>query len=194
MAVTGGATYGPMKPYDWPQDKVKIPNGQGLMPRLDERNAFVTKREGMFFTAEDTYAGATAIKREYLIETPPDGDFWCNGIRAIAEDTTAGNTYTSVPGWKINIIDVRTGWDITFPYARFGFFKTVNRNGIADANKVMPQGSGPFKSTSTLIQPFCFTRNGAIRLIVDTTDAQLPNQQFWQIAFIGWKEYQYASR
>jgi hypothetical protein len=193
MSVIGGPKYGPLKPYEWPQDKVKIPNGQGLMPRVDERNAFVTKREAAFFTAEDTYAGATAIKREYILETPPDGDFWCNGIRSISINTVTG-VYTNVPAWKVNIFDIRTGDDLTFPFVRFGFFKTVNLAGIADANKPLPQGSGPLKSTSTLIQPYCFTRNGGIRVVVDTTDAQLAQQQNWQLCFIGWKEYQYASR
>lgn len=164
------------------------------MPRVDERNAYVTKREGAILTVGDTFAGASDIYREYITEVDPDADFYCNGIIATSIDGVSLD-YTTVPGWKIQIIDIRTGFNLTFPFVRFGFFKAFPRSGIAGAERPLPSdGSGPFKPTSTIIQPYCFTRNGAIRTIVDTTGAQLPNAQRWQISYLGWKEYQYASR
>jgi hypothetical protein len=194
MSLIGGAKYGPLKPYDWPQDKSKVPNGQGLMPRVDERNSFVSKREGCFYTQGDTFAGATAIRREYIIPTEPDGDFWCNGISAIAVNQVSLD-FDQVPGWKVQIEDLRTGWNLTFPFVRFGFFQAFPASGVADANRPIPgSGSSPFKATSTLIQPFCFTRNGGIKLSIDTTGVELVDAQAWQICFSGWKEYQYASR
>lgn len=183
------AKYGKLKPYEWPQDKVKIPNGQGLMPRIETMNGNVTKKEGAWYTGEFTVPAFTNFRTDFVIPIEPDGDFWCNNILSFSmvDDGIVQ------PAFKINIIDIRTGFDLTYPWARLAFFKTQPNVMGAAGEAPYPVGGGAFRSTSSMLQPYCFTRNGGIRVVIDS-DGQVPEEIYNQISFIGWKEYQFASR
>jgi hypothetical protein len=179
--------YGPLTPYEWPQDKVRIPNGQGLMPRVDVQNGNVVKKEGAWYTAQWNFAAGSDQRTEQVVPIEPDGDFWCTHIVG-SSYVAAGPIFTP---YKVSIIDIRTGHNLTYPFARMGMFKNQSYAGLAG---VVPfPVNSRFRPTASLIQPFCFTRNGGIRVIVET-DGSPAEATFNQLSFIGWKEYQYASR
>jgi len=175
----------PLSPYKWPQDGLRIPNGQGLMPRIDFENGYNTGREGAIYTspmASFPLVANTAV--EFVIPIEADADFWCSEINVHYHLSNDSSSVPS-PALKMRIIDVRTAFNLTYPHVRAGMFG--DQRGVGSD---MPLRGIPCRST--LIQPYCFTRNGGIQLRLEADFLPALAFDAW-VSFIGWKEYTYAS-
>lgn len=176
------AKYLPISPYTWPQDTLRIPNGQGLMPRIDFENGYNVRAEGAVYTTPVpfTFAPGT-VSLQQILPIEADADFWVSEIAVFSVGAGVANL-----GPRLRIIDIRTGYNICNPYVRLGLF---NYNALAGAETGV--SGAPFRST--LIQPYSFTRNGGIRMLMDV-DFTITAPQDFYLSFIGWKEYTYASQ
>lgn len=176
--------YGPLKPYtDWPQDNLRIPNGQGLMPRVDFENGYNTRREGAVYTDPLPYSFpiGTGTKFDRILPIEADADFWMTEIVIYSNQASL-----NPPGFKLNISDIRTGYSLMRPHVRTNIFDF--RDLLA-----VNTGVGSAVAHSSIIQPYCFTRNGGIRIVIEN-DLNLAGAVDMYISFIGWKEYVYAAQ
>lgn len=211
-------------PAKWPQDALAIPRGLGQMPPVEFGNEKVVGAEYFSLAADFTFlhtlpAANIGPTLTAILPTPQDGDFWCDQIAIISWATFAGLTprqVVSYPDGVVTIKDVRTGRSmINSP-----LFNTPNGQGFLLPKNCLPiqffrkfpasgvdgdllyAGAQPvptgFRDTGTMIQPFCFTRQGGIE--VTMTSALSPPGGFGSpvdytltIAFGGWKEYANAS-
>lgn len=194
----------PAGPYKWPQDTLQIPGLDGgggrFMPPVEIGNVQVARQEAFTMSTSFTWPINTPANTQYtqIIPTDQDGDFWCDQIYMVAWLNNPGGVYQSVrpaPS-TIAISDLRTGKQLTYPGAvPTNFFTTLllfsDDAGFDPGGSPLPDG---FRSTSTLPQPFCFTRQGGISLQLNMIAANGAGQpQTIDIAFGGWKEYTYAS-
>lgn len=170
----------PIAPYKWPQDEVAIPSGHGVMPRVNAENKMMVRREGFQYSIriDNITLGST---QEKIVETEPDGDFWCTNILAQVIDNL-GNMNQAGP--KCQITDIRTGLPFFKPYGRVGHF--IDN----PTDTIIPSAIKSF-FTGELPQPFVFTRAGGIRLVIED-EAQ--NEITWKpytviMVFSGFKEY-----
>lgn len=190
--------YGPIPHQTWPQDENRIPNTSGLaMPPVSEANVLRSRRESF------TMSGRIAIPnptRQYTnfslyLPTDPDGDFWCDQIYMVGWVSNSTINDRPPPG-IVSIRDARTQIALTWPQGISANFLTTSfyfseEPGFDPGSYALPSG---LRSTSTLPQPFCFTRAGGIQIdytmFVDTVAGPT-----WSvdIAFGGWKEYEAAS-
>jgi hypothetical protein len=199
--------WGPIKPAQWPQDTLFVPGQAGgqlarFMPPVELGNSQVSRQES--FTMSGTFncgvsTTSPGVVFNLSIPTDQDGDFWCDQIYMVAWFTGAGGDSVShrPPPSTISITDFRTGKNLTYPGAvPTNFFTTLilfsEDAGFDPASSPPPDG---FRSTTTLPQPFCVTRQGGIQMAL-TMIPQLapPSTLLIDIAFGGWKEYAYASR
>lgn len=198
--------YRSLTPYRWPQDQLRIPSGGGkLMPPVEHANANVSRQES--FTMSGRFdIPLNAVRGtiyDLTLPTQQDGDFWVDQIAAtgFACPTIPSGLPQSnfmCPGW-ISIADMRTGRSLTnaspevrglpslFLESRIRFEDQF----YAPEDIFVPS---TFRTVGTLIQPFCFTRNGGI-VMRFTLDANVLNNIAYEVtvAFSGWKEYAYAS-
>jgi hypothetical protein len=195
--------WGPIKPATWPQDGLRVPGGAGarFMPPLEAANVEVAKRES--FTMSGTFALPTGIIAagqvfNLFIQTDQDGDFWCDQIYMVAWLPGSSALGFNPFAGTMQITDVRTGRQLGYPDGlAVEFLKTFilfpDDAGFDPASSPLPDG---FRSTATLPQPVCFTRQGGIQLAY-TLPASLNFTGVTprvDIAFGGWKEYAHASR
>lgn len=182
-------------PYNWPQDELQIPSGMGGLPQVEAGNTLVIRREGKTFTGGmDFAAGATPRAVEtIIIPTDQDGDFWCSNIYLAAFYTRNDGVVSPYsPYGRVRIYDNRTGNPLIYGAGVPMGFLIVNVDSLATVEPPPPAG---LRSTSTLIQPFCFTRNGGIKLEIEGLVMPAVNWALsFQIAFGGWQEYTHASR
>lgn len=179
-----------LTPYDWPQDELEIPPGLGVMTQVEGNNSRVVRREGRTFSQSFDYpAGSVPFNATKVIPTDQDGDFWCQNIYMAAFENSLGvlQQRPLLPYWSFLIRDVRTGNPLSVGGGIPASFLSVNQ----DFAGVPPPGGT--RLTSTLAQPFCFTRNGGIEItIIDPVG--YPAFDTWcQLAFGGWTEYAHAS-
>jgi hypothetical protein len=196
--------YGPLTPQTWPQNTLRVPKvGQpgGAMGHIESANAQRSKQEAFAYCGEFDIPASTGAGQSFALNlaTDADGDFWCDQIYMTAFFTGAGATYVNVlpiPS-TLGIVDGRTQRSLTYPgQVPTRFFSTINifsDDAIFDPSaQPLPDG---FRSTSTLAQPFCFTRSGAILLNLTLLYARAGDlTQTIYIAFGGWKEYEFASQ
>jgi hypothetical protein len=188
-----------LTPPTWPQDSLRIPNASGrFMPPIERGNFDVARQESFTMSTTFTYNGATDGQQlAALIETDQDGDFWCDQILCVGWEANLAQMEKPRPA-TVQISDVRTGRAITFPAAGapINFFSTLQL-GPGDSGIVIGSAPPPagFRSTSTLPQPFCFTRQGGIQIVL-TFVGGVPAGLVRTIdfGFSGWKEYAYASQ
>lgn len=201
--------WGPIKPAAWPQDTLRIPQGNTrFMPPVYKGNAQTSRQES--FTMFGTFALgiATTAGQQFRLSLPTDqdGDFWCDQIYMVAWwPVSSALGFNPFPG-VLTIADFRTGRELTYPPASVGaagggvpgeFFKTFvlfpDDVGFDPASSPFPDG---FRSTATLPTPFCFTRQGGIQMTYTTPNALTfgANPASIDIAFGGWKEYTYAAQ
>lgn len=211
-----------VKPYNWPQDKLEVPNGFGGMPPIDYGNENVVAGEYFALTGEFVYQPGTPAYTSIsaILKTPQDGDFWCDSIGVVSwlQDTvTVGVTkdlqhfLTSV----VTIEDARTGRTMIYNPAitptnhaagpvfppnsvPINLFRKLPQSGT-ESSSFGYSGDTPtpngFRTTASLIQPMCFTRQGAINVSCTSLDDVPAGQTFFMsICFNGWKEYANASR
>lgn len=175
--------YKPLKPYQWPQDTLRIPNGQGLMPRIDFENGYNVRAEGAVYTTPAPITiGPGFSHNETIIPIEADADFWVSEIAGF----TTGNLGAANPALKLRLSDLRTGYSFMNPHVRLSMF---NFNNMA----ALETGVSGAVTHSTLIQPICFTRNGGIRILLDADFTTAVTRNLY-LSFIGWKEYTYASQ
>lgn len=207
-----------LKPEIWPQDNLTVPKGIGSMPPVEYGNRAVVGAEFFAITSADfllPHALAAQTVQMQVLPTPQDGDFWCDQISAISwASNFAGQTrnVVSYPDAMVTIRDVRTGQSLIFtPLPAAGIFVPKNSLPLTFFRKFPPSGiegdlayagSTPvptgFRDTGTMIEPFCFTRQGGIE--ISLTNNNSPVGGFGStvdflvtICFGGWKEYANAS-
>lgn len=208
-----------ISPYDWPQDALEIPDGFGGMPPIEAGNRVVTGSEYFCLSGQFLFPATTPAFsiRQAIMATPQDGDFWCDQICAVswATDTAAGvlRDRQAFLASVVTIKDQRTGRSLIYNPS----FNTFNNQGTlfpansvpvnlfrklpqsgtengADYDGTTPPPSG-FRTTGTLIQPYCFTRQGGIEVSVTSLYAASATLSYdLTIAFSGWKEYANASQ
>lgn len=171
--------YQPVKPMDWPQDKATPPNGFGGLGETAFNNRINVRQEGFIYGAESLSIAAGAIGA-VTIPIQPDADFWCNQI--IMQVDAAGATSYSP---KVIITDIRTGYQLTYPYARLHNFQNLTS---VNTTRIPTTG----RLGATLLKPYCFTRNGGIG--VEIRNATALNPGVFYIGFLGWKEYENVAR
>lgn len=190
-------TYEGLSPIEWPQDTLQVPGVGTRMPPLDPNNANFTGGEAFTMIGQLLAAPNTAYppgsQIEAILPTDQDGDFWCRQI--YLQNPYA---YTApLQNVSVDIVDIRTGLFLTYPRGMPVQF--LDNNGVftnakgALAGGLMPEG---FRSTGILQQPYCFTRQGGIKLVwtINSTIASVATPvPLIFIAFGGWKEYTHAA-
>jgi hypothetical protein len=196
--------YGPLSPQNWPQMDNRVPRAMASqMPHVERLNFERARQES--FTVSGTFNLPVSIvvgqQFALLLPTDQDGDFWCDQIAMVGWGPQLNPGAPSFPAnplpGTIDISDIRTGRALTYPLATLPteFLATVTTfsddPGFDPGAQPYPAG---FRSTSTLAQPFCFTRAGGIQLLL-TSGAVWNGAGVNQvdIAFGGWKEYEFAS-
>lgn len=206
----------PLKPPNWPQDVLRVPSGQGGMPRVDPGNAAVVRSEFFAMVADFAFPAAAAAGtfRREIIPTPQDGDVWVDQIAVVSweEDPAEPMADQQFLGAMVTIRDARTGRSLILNRGiREGFgtnlipadsvpinlFRTLPQSGTevgVDYAGDVPVPCG-FRSKGTMPEPFCFTRGGAIDVSLTTLAAGPATNTFdVTIGFLGWKEYAHAAR
>lgn len=208
-----------VNPILWPQDDYAIPDGMSGMGPIDPINASWPGRE--FFALSHRFVFPDTVKalsnHQIILNTPADGDFWCDQICCVSwlEDPGGEGVTKDIQQFlasMIGIVDVRTGltpffspsFDVgtsgqLFPpnMVPINLFRKLPQSGTE--NSVAYDGSTPppsgFRATWTLVQPWCFTRQGGLQInlvpLFDMTEGQTID---FTIGFTGWKEYAHASR
>lgn len=190
--------WGPLTPQLWPQDSNAIPSTPGMpMPPVSAANAQRSKRESFAMVGGWTIAFGNVAGAQFglTLPTDQDGDFWCDQISMAAWFTSIA-TMVRPPPSLLSIADMRTALPLTYPTnVPTNFFTTLLR--FSDDPGFDPSGSpfpDGFRSTTTLPQPFCFTRAGGIVMNLTMLPALIgPDTTQIDIAFGGWKEYENAS-
>jgi hypothetical protein len=206
-----------IKPENWPQDALAIPDGFGGMPPLEHDNRVVVGSE--FFALSHRFdfpAGMAAhTTQRAILATPQDGDFWCDQIASLSWEELAGEDRDrqAFLASMLTIRDQRTGRSLIYNPT----FNTFNNQGTLfppDAVPInlfrkLPQsgtensfdysGDTPppsgFRTSGMLIQPYCFTRQGGIEITLTSLFAAPAVTGFEiSVAFLGWKEYANASQ
>lgn len=190
--------WGPLTPQTWPQDENAIPSTPGMpMPPISAANAQRSKRESFTMVGgwQIPFGNAAGQQFGLTLPTDQDGDFWCDQIYMCAWFTSLPAMVRPPPS-TISIADMRTGLALTYPAAiPTNFLTTLLRfsddPGFDVASSPFPDG---FRSTTTLAQPYCFTRAGGIILNLTLFPATVgPDNLTVDIAFGGWKEYENAA-
>ena len=191
--------WGPLKPLNWPQNTLEVPGaGAAYMPPIQLENAQFAEREAFIFYGSISIPDATPTATVFnlFIATDQDGDFWCDQIYL--------TTFTGVPLVNgppppslLRITDARTARQLCYPEGVSTEF-LANRFSFQDKPVIdysrapLPDG---FRSTATLPQPFCFTRQGGIEITLTMLSSTVGAgvAQTVDMAFSGWKEYANAS-
>jgi hypothetical protein len=190
--------WAPLTPQRWPQDENHVPTTAGLpMPPISAANAERARRESFTMSGSFAIPGASVTGQVFTLYLPTDqdGDFWCDQI-AVTSWNSLFAFNTRAPPSTVFIGDARTGRALTYPREiSINFLTTLQlyseEAGFDPASSPFPDG---FRSTTTLPQPFCFTRAGGIQLrltlLAPPFNAGNATVDF---AFGGWKEYEAAS-
>lgn len=195
--------WGPLTPQRWPQDDNLVPSAGGLwMPPVEAANADRARQESFTMSGTFTHPANMAVgqQQQLYLATDQDGDFWCDQIYMVGWGPNLAARVQQngppLPG-TIDISDARTGLSLCWPAnsTPTAFFSTFtlfsDDTGFDVAATPYPDG---FRSTGILPQPFCFTRAGGIVLTITSALAWAASAgNMTDIAFGGWKEYEYAS-
>lgn len=178
---------------------MQIPSGIGSMPPVEYANRSVIGAEYSCFTASFNNAAgqAAGFTQGTILNTDQDGDFWCDQIAIVSWIYLgAAQGQLRLPFFMMNVSDARTGRKLFFPgdvpSAMFRKFPLTSPTSVYSGQEPSPAF---FRTTGTLIQPFCFTRQGGIVLNLNYPNAVPALTTFQtQIMFSGWKEYANASQ
>ena len=205
-----------LNPPTWPQDLLRVPNGQGGMSRVDPGNAAVVRSEFFAMVADFEFpaaAPAGTFRRE-ILATPNDGDMWVDQIAVVSWESDPDEPMADQQfiGAMVTIRDARTrrslilnrgigegfGLGLIPPDSvPINLFRTLPQSGTevgVDYAGDVPMPCG-FRSKGTLPEPFCFTRGGAIDVTVTTLAAGPADASYdVTLGFLGWKEYAHAAR
>jgi hypothetical protein len=217
------ALFQPFTPdFEWPQDDLTVPQ-LGPMPPTDAVNKLVVGREYATYATRlqvAANAGGLTAAGGFTVQMVPvdqSADFWCDHITMLSYASTGGaQGVLDVPVLMVRIRDFRTGADL-------GFSQTFPAPSTNPANTTVPlppnlvpvamfacmpnsgveaqlayAGGAPlpdgFRTVGTLVQPFCFTRQGGIEVTWLNMFADGSNTtQDVTLLFSGWKEYEHGS-
>ena len=200
-AAIAAPIYGPLKPVTWPQGTLAVPKAPtGSMPPIQRENREIARREAFTMSGTINMPNGTLRGQQFYLSLPTDqdGDFWCDQIAMTAWNTTLVPQVNELPPPALlQIADARTGKQLWYPEGiSTEFLATVvvfqDKPVLDFSTSPLPDG---FRSTSTLPQAFCFTRQGAIQVILSALYAWPSggNAYTVDLAFSGWKEYEHAS-
>lgn len=196
--------WGPLVPQTWPQDENRIPSTGGFKgPPISDANRDRSRQESFTVSGTFVFPANVAVGQQFQLYFPMDidGDFWVDQIYMVGWGLQFGprlvqSTYPM--GGNLDIVDARNGHSLVWPAGSLPtpLLATLilfsDDTGFDPAGSPFPDG---FRSTTTLAQPYCFVRGGGITVTLTSADswagAALPN--LTDIAFSGWKEYEYAS-
>jgi hypothetical protein len=172
------------------------------MPAIEAANADRSRQESFTMSGTFAFPATVTVGQQFSLYLPTDqdGDFWCDQIYMVGWGLALGprlqQSAYPLPG-TIDIVDGRTGHSLCWPQASIPttFFSTLvlfsDDVGFDVSSSPFPDG---FRSTGTLPQPFCFTRSAGIQLTLTSALAWAGSAgNMTDIAFGGWKEYEYAS-
>ena len=196
--------WGPLTPQNWPQMDNRVPSAMSSqMPHVERNNAERVRHESFTLSGTFQLPANVAVGQQFplLIATDQDGDFWCDQIYAVGwgSQLSPGALSTAAPPLPgtIDISDTRTGRTLTYPAASLptNFLASLTQfsgdPGFDPGAQPYPAG---FRSTSTLAQPFCFTRAGGVQMLLTSLVSWAASPgNLVDIAYGGWKEYQFAS-
>lgn len=187
MPTPPGLRYIPLKPRNWPQDDLRIPAGHGVMSRVDPTNRKIVGREYYQITTNIINIGAGATQT-VTTQTPNYGDFVCATIATFGFRDDEGELVAITPYAKLQITDVRSGYQFFKPYARYHHFIPLDPTliGLTPNNLINPS------IRTEIPQPYYFTRDGAIEIFVQN-DSTI-EYDYLAITLGGWLEYQHVSR
>lgn len=193
-----------------------MPPGFGGMPPVEGINRHLIGSEYFCLSSRFVFAAGTPAFTQVsdILVTPQDGDFWCDQITCVSwEEDPAGNPDRDTQHFLASMVTIRdnrtgeslihnppvAGQAIQFPAdsVPINLFRKLPQSGTEngiDYDGSTPAPSG-FRATGTLIQPYCFTRQGGISVSITTLFAVPALISFdVTLAFSGWKEYANASR
>lgn len=161
------------------------------MPPIEYNNATRTEAEffslyGELFFPQFSDVGFTVSA---IIPTPQDGDFWADQVSVITTNSVQPGVEGTTLFSTTEISDIRTGKALTYPGVQTALFSKFVKGPTASSPLPSPSF---FRATGTLMQPYCFTRQGGIKITVVLT-AQVGQDTRLSINFAGWKEYANAS-
>lgn len=181
--------YVPLPQFAWPQDNLQPPHGFGDMPRVDHGNRLISKNTPFVYGDNKVMLQANG-SQSMFIKIEPDADFWCDQIiMDIGTPFGASTRIQLFPNAQpLQIEDGRNGFQFMFGSVTTDMFfnnttSTVFGGGGASIAPLI------VRMNATLSQSYCFTRNNVIKI----TSTPIFDQTLF-MAFIGWKEYEYASR
>lgn len=175
----------PLTPQKLPQDTLRIPGGFGAMGAIDLQNAVQVKRE--FFVYSTTFANiGYGETQTNIIPTDQDGDFWMTNI---VNDPFIGAQAVGVDLWaNMNVQDLKNNYELFTPSVQLEQF---NKFGVSSN---VP-GNGTTASVTNILQPYCFTRDGGIKVTMSLLPKSVARVGFTiYLSFLGWKEYQNVSQ
>lgn len=208
--------YTTIKPENWPQDAMEVPSYPGMMPPIETANRTVVGGEYFALSQRVQFPANTPAYTTltFTLSTPQDGDLWCDQIAMVSFlYTGAAQGVLNVNDIIVTIKDVRTGHSPIYapPFklppnaasAANQILFPANAVPISLFRKFPPEGNdGPFLSydgavalpagfrdTGTLIQPFCFTRQGGIEVSFTNMSPTVTWLYDTTLMFSGWKEY-----
>lgn len=201
-----------LKAPNWPQDINNVPSGGSGMPPINEDNANYIEREAFTYSTTFTFPPNTpwGTMQTQILATDQDGDFWCEQIFVAGRGTRPGNAeFLFLAPTFISLQDVRSGRYLTYNGAQqsasaANFPQSVPTELFRNLIDATTSGYDPrnylpvngFRPTGTLIQPFCFTRQGGIGITLqfNMNGTAYPTYTWViDIAFSGWKEYTHAA-
>lgn len=183
--------YRTVKPATWPQDNLIVPEGFGLMPRVERLNADAVKREWFTYNARlgPFAAGATLST---IVATDQDGDFWLDNI--VVNSLSSVFAEETIVDGKFQVRDINQGYNL-FPAsnltdgAPLALFQVTAPSVTLAAG---PRTVGAGLRTS-LIQPYCFMRAGGIEITVSLESWAVAGNHTVFFNLSGWKEYDNAA-
>lgn len=196
----------PAAPYSWPQDVLKVPDGFGGVPIINDLNANLAQREPFGLSAQflmpngngQIQPGADIL---VTLNVPADGDFWLDSIAAMfPKATNAQSTTNDISSCLLQITDVGTGYKLfpsgpTWDGCCISAFSCFQR-GAFDPIPGQPIGAG---QRTSMIQPYCFLRRTSIEIRLTNPAQGFPSPISAQalgtfVNLMGWKEYAYAAQ
>lgn len=164
---------------NWPQDRVKVPDGRGQMPPIGDYNRALVRREAFTLamqSADLTY-GATPVSSSVIIPIPDWGDFWLASIGIRIFNVTSGNVVTGANA-RLQLRDIRNDYRLMHPQpAEMSYFRVVQEGRMVN-----------------FMQPYCFTRTGGVEItFTQPAKSQVTTNRYY-IALNGWLEYEHASK
>lgn len=178
-----------LKPLEWPQDSLTVPEGYGRMPKVDALNRSMIRREFFCYNVKLAAISPGGATTE-IIATDADGDFWLDSVCVRALDDS--DQTADMPPGHFQIEDVNQGYNLMPSSGLRTGAPLWCFQWLPPANVVGTGAAGAGLRTS-IIQPYCFLRAGAIRVSASIEAFAPAGAYSLYFSFSGWKEYGHAA-